>query len=768
VDGTAAGESLPVNKSQPRQEFIMPEVSTHPTAQALALFGHGKLSEAQATTVAAHLETCADCRNAVAGLPADSFLGKVRAAKPGGTVLPPPRPGAAANVMGKAPPPAALPADVPPELANHPKFRIVRELGRGGMGVIYLAEHRVMEKLVALKVISPAVLDNPDALARFHAEVKAAGKLDHQNIARAYDADQTGDLHFLVMEFVEGVSLAQLLEQKGPLPLANACHYVRQAALGLQHAFEQGMVHRDIKPQNLMLTPKGLVKVLDFGLARVRDEKKASPRLTRLESFMGTPEYVAQEQALDARQADTRSDIYSLGCTLYALLTGRPPFVEDTVGKMVLAHIEKEPQPLHELRPDVPAELSAVVAKMVAKDPAARYQRPIDVAQALVPFVKAIGKPGGRAVSQPPVASPGTGTIIGGDTSRVTVGKETPKPAAEASAPAEEKGSPFGDLLDDPVDAPAPKKAKKERKEASPTPAAWSKRSGGRKRWPLLAAAGGVLALLLAGIVIGIHWRDEKGPSGTTLSTSKGKEVPNSLGMKFVLVPRGKFWMGERGSQHQVEVPREFYIGTVPITQGQWQEIMVTNPSWFCRNGGGADKVKDIPDADLKQFPVENVSWDDVQKFLEKLNAREKDKGFRYRLPREDEWEYACRGGATSERDCDFDFYFSQRTNDLSSEQANFDGRNPAGNAPKGKYLERTSKVGSYPANELGLFDMHGNVWQWCEDRFQAGGLARVVRGGSWRSGGGCLCRASFRSGYEPSYRDYRLGFRLAAVPSGG
>jgi len=178
--------------------------------------------------------------------------------------------------------------------------------------------------------------------------------------------------------------------------------------------------------------------------------------------------------------------------------------------------------------------------------------------------------------------------------------------------------------------------------------------------------------------------------------------------------------------------------------------------------------VKDIPDADLKQFPVENVSWDDVQKFLEKLNAREKDKGFRYRLPREDEWEYACRGGATSERDCDFDFYFSQRTNDLSSEQANFDGRNPAGNAPKGKYLERTSKVGSYPANELGLFDMHGNVWQWCEDRFQAGGLARVVRGGSWRSGGGCLCRASFRSGYEPSYRDYRLGFRLAAVPSGG
>jgi WD40 repeat protein len=387
----------------------MPDISTHPTAQALALFGHGQLSEAQAATVAAHLETCADCRQAVARLPPDSFVDKVKAARPGTSSLPPgraprlpdPSPSAVAPAGGAV----GRQADIPPELANHPKFRIVRELGRGGMGVIYLAEHRVLEKPVALKVISPAVLDNPDALGRFRAEVKAAGKLDHPNIARAHDADQAGDLHFLVMEYVEGQSLAQLLEEKGPLPIASACHCVCQAALGLQHACEQGMVHRDIKPQNLMLTSKGQVKVLDFGLARLRSERKAGGGLTQPDAFMGTPQYVAPEQATDARTADTRADIYSLGCTLYALLTGRPPFVEDTMVKLVLAHIEKEPPPLDELRPEVPAGLSAVVAKMLAKDPARRYQRPVEVAQALAPFARARAKPAsgekGRAVAEP-------------------------------------------------------------------------------------------------------------------------------------------------------------------------------------------------------------------------------------------------------------------------------------------------------------------------------------------------------------------------------
>jgi formylglycine-generating enzyme required for sulfatase activity len=248
-------------------------------------------------------------------------------------------------------------------------------------------------------------------------------------------------------------------------------------------------------------------------------------------------------------------------------------------------------------------------------------------------------------------------------------------------------------------------------------------------------------------------------------SPSPAKEFTNALGMKFVRLPHGTFWMGDRGKQRQAEIPRDFSIGCYLVTQEQWQAIMGSNPSYFARQGGGADKVKGISAADLKQFPVEEVSWDDVQDFLKRLNAREKNRGFLYRLPTEAEWEYACRGGATSQQDCAFDFYLAQATNDLSSAQANFDGNYPAGNAPKGKYLERPTKVGSYEPNRLGLYDMHGNVWEWCEDSYD-GGSARVVRGGSWDRNGS-RCRASYRGTHEPANRYRALGVRLAAVPSG-
>jgi len=233
------------------------------------------------------------------------------------------------------------------------------------------------------------------------------------------------------------------------------------------------------------------------------------------------------------------------------------------------------------------------------------------------------------------------------------------------------------------------------------------------------------------------------------------KELVNSLGRKLVLVPKGTFWMGDRGEQRQVEIPHDFYMGVFPLTQEQWQTVMGSNPSYFSRSGGGDDRVFAISDADFKQFPVEQVSWDDVQGFLKRLNAREKESGFLYRLPTEAEWEYACRGGTSSQIDCAFDFYFSQPSNDLAPWQANFGG-----------HLGLTTKVGSYKPNRLGLYDMHGNVWEWCQDLFQAGGSARVIRGGSW-SHGGSYCRASSRGSDEPDYRGKLLGFRITAVPSG-
>jgi eukaryotic-like serine/threonine-protein kinase len=254
---------------------------------------------------------------------------------------------------------------------------------------------------------------------------------------------------------------------------------------------------------------------------------------------------------------------------------------------------------------------------------------------------------------------------------------------------------------------------------------------------------------------------------------AKPKDGP--LGMKFVALPKATFYMGYMGggagnAGKKTEIKADFEIAIHTVTQGQWQEVMGNNPSEFSRSGLEKDQVKDIKDEDLKHFPVESVSWDDAQEFLEKLNESEKKpgNGYVYRLPSEAEWEYACRGGATSEEECSYHFYFAKPTNDLSSMQANFDGtlpHGPVGKGAKGPYLERTTKVGSYAPNKLGLYDMHGNVWQWCEDLTNPNASDRVLRGGGWRSIG-AYCNAAERLSYGPSYRRNYLGFRLARVPA--
>ena len=211
------------------------------------------------------------------------------------------------------------------------------------MGEVFKARHPKLGRVVALKLIRKERLDNPAAVRRFHREVQAAAQLEHPHIVRAYDADEAGDLHYFVMEYVEGTDLARLVKRDGPLTVDRACDYVRQAALGLQHAYERGMVHRDIKPANLLLTAKGdVVKVLDMGLARLdRPEKDAgaSSTLTQEGAVMGTPDYIAPEQARDSHTVDIRADLYSLGCTLYFLLAGRVPFPGGTSdGEAAQAH----------------------------------------------------------------------------------------------------------------------------------------------------------------------------------------------------------------------------------------------------------------------------------------------------------------------------------------------------------------------------------------------------------------------------------------------
>jgi serine/threonine protein kinase len=283
------------------------------------------------------------------------------------------------------------PGTVPPGLAEHPNYDIKRELGRGGMGVVYLAHNKLMGRDEVLKVMGRQIMDRPGALERFLREIRAVAKLRHPNIVTAYHATHMDENIVLAMEYVKGYDLAQLVKGQGPLPVALACNFVHQAALGLQHAHDEGLVHRDIKPGNLMLSRSGrkpTVKVLDFGLAKATREEKVDGTLTSEGQALGTPDFIAPEQILNAPTADIRADIYSLGGTLFYLLCGRPPFQANSLYDIYQAHISRDAGPLNLIRPEVPAGLAALVAKMMAKDPARRLQTHAEVARSLTPFFK--------------------------------------------------------------------------------------------------------------------------------------------------------------------------------------------------------------------------------------------------------------------------------------------------------------------------------------------------------------------------------------------
>jgi serine/threonine protein kinase/WD40 repeat protein len=369
--------------------------TTHPSDRELHSFLLGRLTDPDHSQVESHLAECSECGDRALAAPADDTLTELLAAAR--TRFDSQRASAPTPTLdGSATPPAFAPTlawssstgsdsdTIPAALATHPKYRVLRRLGTGGMGTVWLAEHLVMNRPVAVKVIRPDLLARPGATGRFLREVRAAAKLHHSNIVTAFDAEPAGDSCLLVMEYVPGQTLGERLEA-GPLPVAEACRAVRDAARGLAHAHAAGLVHRDVKPHNLIRAGDGTTKVLDFGLAGVGAGETVAPAsdgLTGAGMVVGTPDYIAPEQIADPHAADARADIYGLGYTLYHLLAGRPPLPDGSVALKLAAQRTHKPSPI----PDLPPGLAEILAKMMAKDPEDRYQTADELLAALAPF----------------------------------------------------------------------------------------------------------------------------------------------------------------------------------------------------------------------------------------------------------------------------------------------------------------------------------------------------------------------------------------------
>jgi len=292
------------------------------------------------------------------------------------------------------------------------QYDVLEKLGKGGMGAVYKARHVELGKIVALKVLPTKDLDEV-RVERFKNEVRAIGRLDHPHIVAAHDAGQADGVHFLVMELVDGKDMGRIVDQHGRLTVPDACEAIRQAAIGLQHAFERGLVHRDIKPSNLMLTRAGRVQVLDLGLARSFHDQ-AAERLTADGMVLGTADYLAPEQWEQSHTADIRADIYSLGCTLYHLLAGTPPFAGRKYGSLLQklrGHVDTPHPPITGVRDDVPRGLAAVLDRMLAKDPADRFATPAEVAEALSPFAAGVDLARLVGSGTPSSASSGPDTV---------------------------------------------------------------------------------------------------------------------------------------------------------------------------------------------------------------------------------------------------------------------------------------------------------------------------------------------------------------------
>jgi serine/threonine protein kinase/formylglycine-generating enzyme required for sulfatase activity len=665
-------------------------------------------------------------------------------------------------------------------------FQILQRIGSGGMGDVYKGYDASLDRYVAIKVLPAALARDADFVRRFQAEAAAVAKIAHPNVVPIHFIGQDAGRHFFAMRFIEGESLSQRLARQPRLSLAQAITTVEQCLAGLEAAHAQGLVHRDVKPGNILLDHAGQAILVDFGLVR----QIGAAATTSTGVVMGTVDYIAPEQAR-GHQFDGRIDIYALGVAFYQMLAGRLPFQADSAASMVFKHAFEDPLPLEHSAPDVPRPVAEIIARMMAKDPAQRYGS----CAAVLADLKAVreGRPLLTKAESPDELAAGRPTMLC---------PPQPSPTQPASQ----------------AHCPTPRTQLRE----------YARSPISRSMWLSLAAVAGTVAAvsftfmstrdkkladsdassshpipdaLAAQAVVGgnsgpkrtIRPVEQPSPAVAPFAAAKAKEYQkawaeylglpvestNSLGMKLVLIPPGEFTMGSskefvenerrsadkwyleylRGESppHRVRITRPFWLGATTVTQGQYQAVMGKNPSKFA---GDANR------------PVEMVSNDDAKIFARLLSAlpEERSAGREYRLPTEAEWEYACRAGSTGRWSFGDLTVLDSRADEgkLLGEyawcSANADGR--------------THAVGQKRVNPWGLYDMYGNVFQWCLDSADpdyysisptedpAGPQENALcsaRGGSWYVQV-VYCRSAARICHLRQGTRHDLGFRVCAV----
>ena len=606
------------------------------------------------------------------------------------------------------------------------KYIIQEKLGAGGMGQVYKAYYPEAAKLVAIKVILPQGKLDAESIKRFEREVKASEKLVHPNIIAVLDSGRINDQLFMVMELIEGKDLFELINEKGKLPVNEAVAYIIQAARALEHAHANGVIHRDVKPANLIADSQGLLKIVDMGLAKIHagENEDIVSMLTTNTAIMGSADFMSPEQTVSTKNVDARTDIYSLGASFYFLLTAKVMYPQKTTFSKLIAHRQSPISPLKAMRFDVSQKLDDIYTKMVAKKVEDRYQSMTE----LILDLEALGKESG------------------------TQGRLKQDAALN---PFQVNGVNFLDLDDNSL------KTKK-------STGIFANKKIALFGTGLLVVVGLVFVVLFITKNTGVknelnntndaqeafldppfnnnqaHEAQQALAKNLGLAVETTVDLGRGINLAMILIPQGKFIMGSPLSepghkddelQHQVVLFRPYFMGKYEVTQEQWEVVMGENPS----QTKGA------------KLPVTNISWNDCQNFVSKLNAKTESN---YRLPTEAEWEFACRSGANSA------YSIGDK---ITKDDANYE------NVKGGAKL-----VGSYKPNAFGLYDMHGNVWEFCSDWYGAysagksidpmgvkNGHDHVLRGGSFFVDG-LLLRSSTRDYVAPDFHNVVIGFRLA------